>query len=101
VSGVPVFVCDTCGHSVFPARLLCPRCGAAGWRRTELEEGVVEETTVLRRAPGASSLEPVSIASVSLEPGVRVVARLESDVGPGARVRLEYRDGVTIARAAP
>jgi uncharacterized protein len=101
VSGVAVFTCGACGHSVFPARLLCPRCGAAEWRRTELEEAVVEEATVLRRAPGALSLEPVSIASVRLEPGVRIVARLESGVGPGARVRLEYRDGVTIARSAP
>lgn len=99
MSGVPVFVCGACGHSVFPTRLLCPRCGEAEWRRTELEEGVVEETTVLRRAPGASFPEPVSIASVRLEPGVRVVARLEADVGPGARVRLEYRDGVNIARS--
>jgi uncharacterized protein len=98
VSGVPVFVCVACNHPVFPARLLCPRCGAADWRRTEVEEGVIEETTILRRAPGASSFEPVRIAAVRLEPGVRVTARLASDAGPGASVRLDYRDGVTVAQ---
>jgi uncharacterized protein len=93
-----VAVCSTCGQRVFPERLLCPRCGANDWRSEEVSEGVVEETTLLRRAPGGPPAEPVPLGTVRLEGGVLVVARLEATMRPGASVRLEYRDGVPVAQ---
>lgn len=98
MSGVPVRVCSVCGRAVFPGRLLCPRCGADDWRSEEVDAGVVEEVTVLRRAPGGALPEPVTLGTVLLDGDVRVVARLEPTVRPGASVRLEYRDGVPVAR---
>jgi uncharacterized OB-fold protein len=96
--GVPVWRCFACGHVVFPARLLCPRCGAAEWESREVEEGVVDGATVVRRAPGGSSPVPVPLGTVRLEGGVVVVARLEAEIEEGRSVRLEYRDGVPVAR---
>jgi uncharacterized protein len=98
VSGVPVSVCSACGHAVFPARLLCPRCGGNDWRSEEMRLGVVEETTLLRRAPGGPLPEPVPLGTVRLEGGPLVVARLEPTVRPGTSVRLQYRDGVPVAQ---
>lgn len=97
--GVPVSVCSACGHAVFPARLLCPRCGASEWRRHEVEEGVVEEATVVRRAPGGPPPAPIPVGSVRLRGGVAVVARLDPGVEEGSSVRLDYLDGVPVARA--
>jgi uncharacterized OB-fold protein len=96
--GVPIHACARCGHEVFPPRLLCSRCGASEWRRREASEGVLEESTVLRRAPGVPALDPVHLGSVRMGGAVVVVARVESGVEEGAPVRLQYRDGIPVAQ---
>jgi uncharacterized OB-fold protein len=96
--GVPVSICSVCGHAVFPARLLCPRCGASAWEEREVDKGVVEEATGVQRAPGGALPIPVPLGSVRLQGGVPVVARLDAEVEEGHFVRLEYRDGVPVAR---
>lgn len=73
------FVCTNCGYVVCPARALCPRCGGASWREEPAGAGVVEETT---RVGGAV------IASVRLDSGPVVVARLAEGTEQGARVDL-------------
>jgi uncharacterized OB-fold protein len=95
--GLPISVCSACGHAVFPARLLCPRCGADEWRSKDVGAGVVEEATLVERAAGGPLAAPVALGSIRLESGVVVVARLESALRPGDSVRLEYRDGVPVA----
>lgn len=96
--GIPVSVCSACGHAVFPARLLCPRCGADEWQSEDVAAGVVEEATLVERAPGGPLAPPVALGSIRLEGDVVVVARLASGLGRGDSVRLEYRDGVPVAR---
>jgi uncharacterized OB-fold protein len=59
--------------------------------------GVVEEATLVERAPGGPLATPVALGSVRLEGGVVVVARLEPTLRRGDSVRLEYRDGVPVA----
>jgi uncharacterized OB-fold protein len=96
--GVPVRRCSACGHAVFPARVLCPRCGSDEWERREVDAGVVDGATLVRRAPGGSLPVPVPVGTVRLEGGVLVMARLEPGVEEGDSVRLDYRDGVPVAR---
>jgi uncharacterized OB-fold protein len=60
--------------------------------------GVVEEATLLERAPGGPLAAPVALGSIRLEGGVVVVARLEAGLERGDSVRLEYLDGVPFAR---
>lgn len=95
--GLRISVCSACGHAVFPARLLCPRCGASEWRSEDVGAGVVEEATLVERAPGGPLATPVALGSIRLEGGVVVVARLEPALQRGDSVRLEYRDGVPVA----
>jgi uncharacterized protein len=97
VSGVPVSICSACGHAVFPAHLLCPRCGAGEWRSEDVGAGVVQEATLVERAPGGPLAAPVALGSIRLEGGPVVVARLEARLERGDSVRLEYRDGVPVA----
>lgn len=98
--GLPVSSCSTCGHAVFPARLLCPRCGGSDWAITEVHEGVVDEATVVRRAAGGPLPAPVQLGTVRVACGPVVLARLEPGTAAeeGASVRLEYRDGIPVAR---
>jgi uncharacterized protein len=98
VSGLPVSICSACGHAVFPARLLCPRCGGSDLKIREVDAGVVEEATVVRRAPGGPLPAPVQVGAVRVADGPLVLARLEPSVTSGDSVRLEYRDGVPVAR---
>lgn len=100
MSGLPVSTCSTCGHAVFPARLLCPRCGGSGWAIKEVQDGVVEDATVVRRAAGGPLPAPVQLGAVRIAGGPVVLARLEPDTASeeGASVRLEYRDGIPVAR---
>ncbi len=97
MSGVPLSICSACGHAVFPARLLCPRCGRSEWEGREAGEAVVEDATVVRRAPGGELPVAVSVGTVRIDGGALVLARLEAGVAPGASVRLEYREGIPLA----
>jgi uncharacterized protein len=98
VSGLPVSICSACGHAVFPARLLCPRCGGSGWTSKEVVEGAVEDATVVRRAPGGPLPAPVQLGAVRVADGPVVLARLEPGTAAGVSVLLEYRDGIPVAR---
>ena len=84
---------------MFPARVLCPSCGASAWEGLQVDEGVVEEATAVERAPGGPLPIPVRLGSVRLPGGVLVVGRLGRGVEEGRSVRLEYRDGVPVAEA--
>ena len=92
-----VSVCRTCGHTVFPPRLLCPACGGASWRREPAGPGTVEEVTTIRRAVGAGGDVSVPLASVRLDAGPVVVAGLDAEARPGDRVELLVSDGAPIA----
>ena len=96
--GVPVAVCSRCRHAAFPDPLLCSRCGSSDWRREWIAAGVVEDATLVRRAPGGIAA-PVRVGTVRLSGGPRVVARLEPGASAGAAVMLGYDDGVPVARA--
>jgi uncharacterized OB-fold protein len=74
-----VTVCESCGRAAFPARALCPRCGSSSWREEPAGPGVVEEIT--RTADAV-------IASVRLDKGPLVVARVAEGAGPGDRLDL-------------
>ena len=93
-----VGVCTACGRCVFPPRSLCPECGGAEWVERATAGGVVEETTMLRRVPGAD-VEPVAIGTVRLDEGPVVVARLH-EAGTGARVGVGSENGAPVARPA-
>ena len=81
--------CDSCGSAWFPARLRCPRCGGSAFTPTSAGAGIVEEISA-------------SIASVRLDAGPVVIARVESRAGTGARVVLDRDAGGQIrARNAP
>ena len=90
--GLRVSVCRTCGRTVFPPRLLCPGCGGASWRGAPAGPGAVEEVTTVRHAVGAGEVA-VSLASVRLDTGPVVVARLDGEALPGDRVELLAVDG--------
>jgi uncharacterized OB-fold protein len=96
-AGVPIRVCRTCGHAVFPPRLLCSQCGGADWRDAVAESGVVEEAT---EAVFRTSGERLAhrIASVRTDAGPVVIARLVDGVEPGAAVSLDVSDGAVTAR---
>ena len=96
--GVIVMVCSACGRTVFPRRVLCPACGGAAWRRERVDEGVVEEVTTVHRAVGAAGEPPVSLASVRLDAGPVVVARVDGDAAVGGRVEVGGDEGAPVAR---
>jgi uncharacterized OB-fold protein len=84
--------CASCGRLAFPPRLWCPDCGAGEWRDAEWPAGIVETA-----AEG--------IATIALDGGPPVLARLDDDAAPGTRVTLGADAGVAVAtpadRAAP
>jgi len=67
----------SCGRAAFPSRALCPRCGSASWREEPAGPGVVEEIT---------RTDDAVIASVRLDKGPLVVARVAEGARPGDRL---------------
>jgi uncharacterized protein len=92
MSALHVFACVACGDMAFPARLLCPACGASEFAEVTVTHGVVEQVTVLHRRPGGHSGEPSCIGTVLTDAGPRVIARLEEALQPGGRAILQVDD---------
>jgi uncharacterized OB-fold protein len=87
VTELLVTVC-TCGHSVFPPRALCPRCGSRDWHDEPAGPGTTEQVTTNR--------DGGSIASIALDRGPVVIARADG-IAAGARVRVDDDYGRMIA----
>lgn len=100
-----VAVCEQCGYAAYPPRILCPRCGAAEWRRRLADSGVVEEITVRRpvskrrQLPDGNWLDQseTRLGSVRTDLGPVIVARVPGDATPGDRVRLRAQASTAIA----
>ena len=92
MSGVPLQVCERCGHAVFPLRVLCPACGSRDWHTETATSGVVDQVTTHRRGG--------TIASVTTALGPILIARAPDGAAPGARVELELDGGAPVARPA-
>jgi uncharacterized OB-fold protein len=97
VTGIPLSTCGDCGWEGFPQRQWCPFCGTSTLGVRLEERGLVEDTTILRRAPGENGTLLVRLGTIRLEGGAKVVARLDA-AGRGARVRVELVDGAPVAR---
>lgn len=84
-----VFECSACGHRVYPARLRCPACGAAGWRHVAVAEGQILAWTQLAQPDG----DLATIATVRILPaGPDLVARLvQPPRQAGQRIALAAR----------
>ena len=87
MTGVVVAQCADCGRLAFPAPLVCHRCGSASWHSSRIDTGVVEEIAPVRHAVGGAA-GSVTVASVRLEGGPVVVARVVGAVEPGRPVRV-------------
>lgn len=86
-----VFVCEGCGRSVFPRRLLCPDCGGAEWRREPVEAGVLEAVT---------ERGGVRVGAVRTPLGPLVVVRVEGEQEPGTEVPLGEDGDIPVAGTA-
>jgi uncharacterized OB-fold protein len=99
VTELEIQICSACGVGLFPDRLRCPRCGNLQLHREPAGPGRVEEATRLHRT-AVQHPSPIRIASVRLQAGPVVVARLDDGIGPGTDVRLELTPGGAVwARA--
>lgn len=90
--GVSLSACRECGAAYFPRRLLCPHCGACSWTTISVTAGTVEEVTTVHRAIGARR-DPVVLATVRLDTGHRVVARMPEVAPRDSRVTLTQHEG--------
>ena len=76
-----IYACSACGYTVFPARLLCHRCGGGTWTEMPCDRGMVAAVTAL-------------LAEVRTPQDVRLIVRLQRAAAPGASVTLhEAEDG--------
>ncbi|HWK46626.1 MAG TPA: hypothetical protein VNT30_18035 [Stellaceae bacterium] len=85
---VTIHRCAACGHSCFPARQLCHRCGGAEWTPVTVDRGTVEELTTVLHQADAAVAGTVHLASVRTDSGVVILARLDRAVALGAEVGL-------------
>ena len=98
MSGVAVSRCAACGWQGTPRRLWCPACGADRVEEVAVSAGDIAETTTVHRFAGGAH-EPVVVASVGLDGGGTLIARL-AEGAPGARVRLTDDNGAPVATSS-
>jgi uncharacterized OB-fold protein len=93
--------CDACGTWRHPPRILCGRCGAAGWRWTSTSgRGAVYTWTVTHQAlvPPFAGDVPYAVVVVELEEGPRLVTAVRG-IAPDA-LALGLPVELRIARAS-
>jgi hypothetical protein len=90
--GVTIFRCTGCGATLFPQRLLCPRCHGARFDTGRAHQAVVEEVSVIRHMLGQDNWQPRRIAAVRTPEGLRLTVGLRDDSAPGATIDL-FEDG--------
>ena len=92
--------CGNCGHVMFPAKSLCPKCRHASIGKLTPQRfqgnGVVETFTVVHSAPEAFDTQaPYIMAIIKLDEGPRLTAQVvdakAEDVAIGMRVRKTFR----------
>jgi uncharacterized OB-fold protein len=99
MSGLPIQECAGCGARHFPPHLACGECGGLEFRSLAAKGGEVLAATLLRRRPGATSTQPVSIALVKTDLGPVIVARGHAELSAGERVGLDADGLVPMTKA--
>ncbi len=98
-AGARLWRCRACDWRGAPERIWCPRCGADEIEELRVETGTVEEATIVRRSVGGYP-GTTRMASIAVDGGGRLIARLGAGAGAGSAVRLEEDGGVAVARPA-
>lgn len=89
--------CCGCGKVAFPARKVCPSCGAQDWKQIQLSRhGRVVTSTVVHVPPDDFLMEaPYAMAVVETPEGARLMVQVvdcePAEVLPGTAVDLEFR----------
>lgn len=93
---VTISRCSDCGWQGTPKRLWCPDCGTDQVREVAAESGRVAEITTVGRSAGREPAH-VRIASVEVDGGGMLIARLPAPAALGAHVRLVDDHGAPVA----
>ena len=97
--GIRIWRCKACGVAYFPERLLCARCHGHAFVPDRVNEGVVEEVTVVRHVLGQTDWGPRRLANIRTLNGPRMTVGLRDESGPGTMIRL-YEEGAAPFGAA-
>ena len=92
-TGVGIWRCKGCGIAVFPQRLLCPHCHGQDFTEERVDEGVVEEISVIRHMIGQADWKPRRIANVRTRGGPSMTVGLRDEPGEGTVVELSQEEG--------
>lgn len=85
-----IFVCESCGKTMFPRRLLCPHCGGRDFREEQVETATLEDF---------ADRGDVKLGQVRARDAI-VIARVEIDEPQrGMQVTLSLDGGVPVAGA--
>ena len=98
-AGVGIWRCKTCGAAYFPERLLCARCHGHDFVPDRVNEGVIEEVTVIRHVLGQTDWQPRRIANVRTANGPRISVGLRDESGPGTVIELFEEGGAPFGSA--
>ena len=85
-----VFVCEACGRSMFPRRLLCPDCGGAAFRDEQIDTATLEDF---------ADRGEVKLGVICAPSGPLLIARLEGNPRRGDELSLDQDGDVPVARA--
>lgn len=96
-----VHVCEECGNTSVPARLICPSCRAVGFRKEEIEGtgSVYTFTKINISSVEFKHLTPYYVVLVDLISGERVTGRIKEEIQINDKVELvDIEEGAYIFR---
>ncbi len=88
MSGLTVWLCESCGRRSFPRRELCPYCGGGAFAAERADRAIATQVT---------SHRGVGLACVRVGEDVTLLARADPAVAVGSEVTLRVDDGAPVA----
>ena len=90
--GLNAWKCKDCRAVYFPERFLCASCGGHTLETIIVEEGIIEDMTIVRHVLAQKDWQPKPIATVLIDGGARILAGVLDDSKANDRVSLAHEE---------
>ncbi len=90
--------CSNCNKFTFPKKYFCSECGNTEFDAISINEGKVEEISVIRHMLGQKDWKPRKIANIKIALGIYITAGIEDAAQVGDALYIYSDNGAPIGK---
>tara|TARA_B100000941_G_scaffold282114_1_gene250237 strand:+ start:523 stop:834 length:312 start_codon:yes stop_codon:yes gene_type:complete len=90
--------CNNCNKFTFPKKYFCSECGNTEFDAISINEGKVEEISIIRHMLGQKNWKPRKIANIKTAMGIYITAGIEDAAQVGDTLYIYSDNGAPIGK---